>query len=293
MSERLIPPENIKSTIAAMQQVGFPAVNQQAQKQYVEKNSRKPDTSIFGKIAETVGAIGAMMTVATRQKETDPKEIEAKLGLWNPQDQSNKVNSLFAATGAALLIGSVNQQTVNGRLQEQNAPQQASQDTFRERREAAALAYQLDVKTVAPISSKKDDASTDKAAQEAMLNIAQRGTKGVVVAGSTSADAMIRENSATQEAQQKVRAEQSLNLFTEEEQGELQRWQQLATATDFENNYVLTEWRTAIMTIYQQREQNGTLNSEITQELVSQVGAISARIERNKETTRTMTMQPA
>jgi hypothetical protein len=281
MNQHPIPVETLGG---AMPSAGLLTINTQQQEDYVRENFPQRKTSVFERIAQTIAAAITLRTPKERTIETlETLGIEKRLRLFDSRAEppADNKNAAHDATRAALLIRNPDEkEAVASRL-------------AGHKREVAVLAYQLNVKTVAPISSKQDDASTDEAAKREMLDIAQRGSEGVVVVGSTSADAMIHENSAAQEAQQEVRAEQSLNLFTEEEQRELQRWQQLATATNFENNYVLTEWRTAIMTIYQQREQNGTLNSEITQELVSQVGAISARIGRNNEAANTMTMQPA
>lgn len=287
MNERLIPPENIKSTIAAMQQVGFPAVNQQEQEQYVAKNSQKPDTSVFGRIAETVGAIGAMMTVATRQKEADPKEIEARLGLRDSRtvQAAPKNANVLAATGAALLIGSVDKQTVARRLEGQDSPQQ-SQNTFKQNREAAVLADRMGLKTAGLVSPQQDAASMEKAVEKVMGDVARRGSQWVVTAKTTTAFEMTQENKGVEQAVETTR------MSAAEER--LKELQEMVIATKGENLDVLMQYGNALHAkVYQPSDETGynAPNAETIGQYANAINLIK-RCQEN-EAANTMTMQPA
>lgn len=234
--------------------------------------------------------LGVGITTAVRSSDAT---TEQKLGLVDSRTADKQPQNKWGAVVDNVWGGRSEEPTATSALNTK-LPEQAKTgiDATKARQEIGITARNLGAVT-APLVNGVDGRVDDQKLAQAIHKVAETNTEGSVTAKTTTAFDAKQENNAVQDTQQDVRADQSQNLFTPEEQQELQKWQEIAVATNFENTSVLTEWRNSVMTIYQQREQTGTLNSDITQELVSQVGAISARIERNNETTRTMTMQPA
>jgi hypothetical protein len=218
-------------------------------------------------------------------KAINTEAIEAKLGLRDSRKQLNKINPLVA-TGAALLIGSVDQEAVNRRLQEQKATQQASQSAFQANREAAVLADKMRLKTAGLVSPEQDAATVEKAAEKVMGDVARRGSDTVVIVNAPTVFDMTQENKGVEQAVETTR------MSAAEER--LKELQEMVIATKGENLDVLMQYGNALHAkVYQPSDETGynAPNAETIGQYANAINLIK-RCQEN-EAANTMTMQPA
>ncbi len=285
MDNRSIPVEKSNNSLAAMQPAGLFAINTQQQERYVRENFPQRKTNIFEKIAETIGTISAMMTVTAQQDKTKTQDIEARLGLRDSRtvQAAPKNANVLAATGAVLLIGNVDKQTVAKRLQEQDSPQQA-QNAFKQNREAAVLADRMGLKTAGLVSSQQDAATMEKAAEKVMGDVARRGSDSAVTAKTTTAFEMTQENKGVEQAVETTR------MSAAEER--LQELQEMVIATKGENLDILMQYGNALHAkVYQPSEETG-YNAPNAGTIGQYANAINL-IKRCQEKEAAYTIQPA